>query len=177
MDADTQMGPIASEAQLAKIGSFVEAARAEGATVVCGGRRAAVPQLPGGLFYEPTILTGVANESRVAQEEVFGPVLTVLPFESEDEAVELANATRYGLAAGVWTMNIKRAHRVARRLQAGTVWLNMYRAVTFNSPFGGYKDSGLGRLNGIDAISEFLQTKSVWCELDDDIQDPFVLRV
>lgn len=173
----TQMGPAATPAQLAKIAAFVDGAREEGATVVAGGRKGTVEGLPNGLFYEPTILTGVANDSRVCQEEVFGPVLAVLEFESEEEAIALANATPYGLAAGVWTRDLKRAHRVARRLEAGTVWVNLYRAITYNTPFGGYKQSGIGRLNGQEAIDEFLQTKSVWIELGDDIQDPFVLKV
>ena len=103
-------------------------------------------------------------------------MLSVIPFDDEDEAVAIANGTRFGLAAGVWTLDIRRAHRVARQLQAGTVWINMYRAMTFNSPFGGYKASGIGRQNGIEAIDQYLQTKSVWCELSDDVQDPFVLR-
>jgi acyl-CoA reductase-like NAD-dependent aldehyde dehydrogenase len=107
---------------------------------------------------------------------VFGPVLSVIPFGEEDEVVALANGTGFGLAAGVWSLNIRRAHRVANRLQAGTVWVNMYRAMTFNSPFGGYKASGIGRQNGIEAIDAYLQTKSVWCELSDEIQDPFVMR-
>ncbi len=122
------------------------------------------------------MLSGVDNTSRIAQEEVFGPVLTMIPFRDEAEAVAMANGTRYGLAAGLWTRDVSRAHRVARQLQAGTVWVNLYRAVTYNSPFGGYKQSGLGRANGAEAIDEYLQTKSVWCELSDEVQDPFVLR-
>ena len=177
MDPATQMGPAATPAQLDKIASMVDDARAAGASVLAGGRRAAVPSLPNGLFYEPTVLTELTNASRVAQEEIFGPVLAVMPFEGESEAVALANASRYGLAAGVWTQDVKRAHRMARQLEAGTVWINLYRAITFNSPFGGYKESGTGRLNGIEGIDAFLQTKSVWVELGDEIQDPFVLKV
>jgi acyl-CoA reductase-like NAD-dependent aldehyde dehydrogenase len=177
MDPATQMGPVATAAQLAKIEAHITSARADGARVVAGGERASVDGLSNGLFHQPTILADVANDSAIAQEEIFGPVLAVMPFEDEDEAVALANATPYGLAAGVWTLNVKRAHRVARRLEAGTVWINLYRAVTFNSPFGGYKASGIGRVNGIEALDEFLQTKSVWIELDEAIQDPFVLKV
>jgi aldehyde dehydrogenase (NAD+) len=114
--------------------------------------------------------------NHIMNEEVFGPVLAVTPFRDEDEVVKLANATRFGLAAGVWTRDLRRAHTMARRLQAGTVWINIYRALAFNSPFGGYKASGLGRANGAEAIDQYLQTKSVWCELGDEVQDPFVLK-
>ncbi|MEO8969373.1 MAG: aldehyde dehydrogenase [Solirubrobacteraceae bacterium] len=177
LDRETQMGPIATAAQLQRVDSMVQAARAAGAEVVAGGRRASVPSLPDGLFYEPTILTGVENADVVCQDEIFGPVLSVVPFADEREALALANASRYGLAAGVWTRDIKRGHRMARGLQAGTVWINTYRALTFSSPFGGYKDSGVGRANGIEAIGEYLQTKSVWCELSEEVQDPFVLKL
>jgi acyl-CoA reductase-like NAD-dependent aldehyde dehydrogenase len=177
MDPETQMGPVATPDQLEKVDRMVLAARAAGASALVGGRRATVPDLPKGLFYEPTILGNVGSEDQVCQEEVFGPVLAVLPFSGEDEAIELANGTRYGLAAGIWTRDVKRAHRVARRMQAGIVWVNTYRALSYSSPFGGYRDSGVGRTNGVEAISEYLQTKSVWCELGDEIQDPFVLRI
>ncbi|MFN8221641.1 MAG: aldehyde dehydrogenase [Gaiellales bacterium] len=173
---ETQMGPVATAGQLAKVESFVDEARAAGAEVVAGGRREQVDGLADGFFYRPTILANVARDSHLAQEEVFGPVLAIFPFETEDEAVEVANGTAYGLAAGVWSRDIGRAHSVARRLQAGTVWLNMYRAMAPQSPFGGFKSSGLGRINGREGLDEYLQTKSVWCELSDEIQDPFVLK-
>jgi aldehyde dehydrogenase (NAD+) len=177
MDGATEMGPIANVPQLQRVETMVEAARAEGARVLTGGARASLADFPDGLFYRPTILDGVGNDARIAQDEVFGPVLTVLPFESEDEAVAIGNATRFGLAAGVWTRDVKRAHRMARRLQAGTVWINTYRAITYNSPFGGCKESGFGRANGAEAVEAFLQTKSVWCELSEDVQDPFVMKI
>lgn len=176
LEADTQMGPVATRQQLEKDESMVERAVSEGAEIVYGGHRANPATLPNGFFFSPTILTKVEPTSFIAQNEVFGPVLSVIPFEDEEEAISLANGTPFGLAAGVWTLDIRRAHRMARRLQAGTVWVNMYRAMTFNSPFGGYKASGTGRQNGIEAMDEYLQTKSVWCELSDDVQDPFVMR-
>jgi acyl-CoA reductase-like NAD-dependent aldehyde dehydrogenase len=173
---ETQMGPICNRAQFAKDQQMVDRALADGAKLLAGGGPAKVAGLPNGLFFAPTILEVKDNNAYVMQNEIFGPVLCVTPFETEEEVIELANGTDYGLAAGVWTNDFARAHRMARALQAGTVWINTYRALTFNSPFGGYKSSGVGRLNGIEAISGFLQTKSVWCELSAEIQDPFVIR-
>ena len=176
MDDATQMGPIANVPQLARIEEMVAAAK-DGGARVAGGARAAVSGFEDGLFFSPTVVDGVGNDAPIAQDEVFGPVLTALPFDTEEEAIAIANDTRFGLAAGVWTSDVKRAHRVARRLEAGTVWINLYRAITFNSPFGGYKESGYGRVNGAEAIDGYLQTKSVWCELSEEIQDPFVMKV
>lgn len=175
--ADTQMGPAATQAQLQKDITMVERAVAEGAKVLHGGKRAAVPGFESGFFFEPTILHDMAPDNYIMNEEVFGPVLGIARFHDEEEVLALANATRYGLAAGVWTRDFRRAHMMARRLQAGTVWINTYRAMAFNSPFGGYKNSGIGRVNGIESIDQFLQTKSVWCEMSEEIQDPFVLKV
>ncbi len=176
MDESAQMGPVATADQLAKVEDFVASARDEGAEVLAGGARFAVDGFPDGFFYQPTIVGGARPHGTLAQQEVFGPVLAVFPFETEEDAVTLANDTPYGLAAGVWTRDVRRAHLVARELQAGTVWINMYRAMAPQSPFGGYKSSGIGRQNGLEGIEEYLQTKSVWCELSADIQDPFVLR-
>ncbi len=172
----TQMGPVATESQLEKNLRMVARALEDGGEALCGGGRASVPGHPNGFFYQPTILHKCRNDSFINQNEVFGPVMTLTPFAEVDEVIECANGTPFGLAAGLWTRDITRAHRAARRLQAGTVWINTYRAVTFNSPFGGYKSSGYGRQNGIEAIQQYLQTKSVWCELGDEIQDPFVLK-
>jgi aldehyde dehydrogenase (NAD+) len=166
-DEATEMGPLATASHLRKVDGLVTRARMAGATVATGGEKAKVSELPGGYFYEPTVLVDVDPQAEIVGEEVFGPVLTVLPFEDEEQAAALANSTRYGLAAGVWTLDVRRAHRVARELEAGTVWINRYRGLVPQSPFGGYKESGVGRANGVDAVEEYLQTKSVWCELSD----------
>ena len=176
LQPETQMGPVATKAQLDKDETMVRRAVEEGAEILCGGARPVLSDFPDGYFFQPTILHKIKPDHHLFQNEVFGPVLGVIPFRDEDEVVELANATPFGLAAGVWTRDLRRAHSMARRLQAGTVWLNTYRALTFNSPFGGYKASGIGRQNGIEAIHQYLQTKSVWCELSEEIQDPFVLK-
>ena len=173
---ETQMGPVATRAQLSKDESMVAAAVEGGAELLAGGRRASVEQLPNGLFFEPTILHKASSDNPIIRQEVFGPVLAVTRFESDEEVLELANDTEFGLAAGIWTNDIRRAHSMARALQAGTVWINTYRALAFNSPFGGYGNSGTGRNNGIESINQYLQTKSVWCELSTVAQDPFILR-
>jgi aldehyde dehydrogenase (NAD+) len=121
------------------------------------------------------VLTGLKPDATVVREEIFGPVLSTLTFTEESEAVKLANATEYGLAAGIWTKDVHRAHRVAARLGAGTVWVNAYRAAGPGVPFGGFKDSGIGRENGVEGLDEFLQTKSVWVELTGGTRDPFVM--
>ncbi|HVT69017.1 MAG TPA: aldehyde dehydrogenase family protein, partial [Trebonia sp.] len=172
MAAETEMGPLANQAQFATVSGFVERACADGASVVTGGRPE--PAL-GGLFYQPTILAGVRPEMEVAREEIFGPVLSVLSFSAEDEAVALANATDYGLGAGVWTNDLRRAHRVAHSLRAGNVWVNSYRVVAPNVPFGGTGASGWGRESGLDAVREYTETKAVWIELTGQTRDPFRL--
>ena len=173
---ETQVGPVTTEPQYQKILDYIGVAKEEGATCVLGGGPARGPECGDGWFVEPTIFTNVSNDMRIAQEEVFGPVLSVIRFKDEDEAVEVANDILYGLAAGVWTQNIRRAISMAERIKAGTIWVNTYRAVSYMSPFGGFKRSGLGRENGQEAIREYLQTKSVWISTSDDVPNPFVLR-
>jgi acyl-CoA reductase-like NAD-dependent aldehyde dehydrogenase len=177
LKATTQMGPIATKMQLEKDESMVKRAVAEGATLLCGGARPTLPDFPGGYFYQPTIVHQLTKDNFLMRNEVFGPVLAVTPFKDEAEVLALANDTEFGLAAGVWTHDVRRAHRMARAIESGTVWINTYRALTFNSPFGGYKASGIGRQNGIEAVYQYLQTKSVWCELGDEVQDPFIMKV
>ncbi len=175
-DPRSEMGPLASAEQLERVENYVNLGLAEGASLLQGGRRP--PALRGrGFFFEPTIFCDVRNDMRFAQEEIFGPVLCIMPFANEAEAVALANDCAYGLAAGVWTQDIRRAHRVAQQLQVGTVWINAYRIVSHASPMGGVKRSGYGRENGVQAIYEFTTVKSVWVDLSDEVPDPFSLRI
>ena len=176
MSLDTQVGPVTNPPQFEKILRYIDIAKDEGATPVLGGARATRPECGGGWFVEPTIFTGVKNAMRIAQEEVFGPVLAVIPFEDEEEAIAIGNDVVYGLAAGVWTQSMRRSLMMAERLQAGTVWVNTYRAVSYLSPFGGYKRSGIGRESGQEMIKEYLQTKSVWISTATEVPNPFILR-
>jgi aldehyde dehydrogenase (NAD+) len=176
MSMDTQVGPVTNPPQFKKILDYIDIAKGEGAKPVLGGARASRPECGDGWFVEPTIFTGVKNSMRIAQEEVFGPVLSVIPFKDEEEAVAIGNDVVYGLAAGVWTQSMRRSLLMAERLQAGTVWVNTYRAVSYLSPFGGYKRSGLGRESGQEMIHEYLQTKSVWISTAQEVPNPFILR-
>jgi aldehyde dehydrogenase (NAD+) len=176
MRPDTQIGPITNQPQLAKVLHYIDIAKGEGARPVLGGARASRPECGNGWFVEPTIFEGVNNRMRIAQEEVFGPVLAVIPFKDEDEAIAIGNDVVYGLAAGVWTQNMRRALTMAEKLEAGTVWINTYRAVSYLSPFGGYKRSGVGRESGQEMIKEYLQVKSVWISTATDVPNPFIQR-
>ncbi|CAN7738043.1 Phenylacetaldehyde dehydrogenase [compost metagenome] len=173
MNASTQVGPITTPAQYEKVLSYIQIAQDEGAELLLGGKPASCGD---GWFVEPTIFARVSPKMRIAQEEVFGPVLSILKFRDEAEAIAIANDSCYGLGAGVWTSDIGRAFRMSEKIQAGTVWVNTYRAVSFMSPFGGYKDSGLGRENGIAAIESYLQTKSVWINTGAATGNPFTIR-
>jgi (Z)-2-((N-methylformamido)methylene)-5-hydroxybutyrolactone dehydrogenase len=174
--AETQVGPVTTPPQYQKILSYIDIARSEGAKCILGGEAAQKAEGGGKYFVKPTIFTGVNNRMRIAQEEVFGPVLSVIKFTNEDEAIEIANDIAYGLGAGIWTQSLKRAHTVAQRIKAGTVWINTYRAVSFMMPFGGYKASGLGRENGIEAIEGYLQSKSVWINNGSGGGNPFIMK-
>ncbi|SDD50583.1 aldehyde dehydrogenase (NAD+) [Variovorax sp. CF079] len=176
MSPDTQVGPVTTPPQYKKVLEYIDIARSEGATAVLGGEKGSAPECGNGWFVQPTIFTGVRNDMRIAQEEVFGPVLSIIRFKDEADALRIANDVRFGLAAAVWTRDMGRAIRMSEKLQAGTVWVNTYRAVSFMAPFGGYKDSGLGRENGIDAIREYLQTKCVWINSGAVTGNPFVMR-
>jgi aldehyde dehydrogenase (NAD+) len=144
---------------------YVEGARAEGADVAAGGDEATVAGLEGGFFLEPTVLAGMRNDMRASQEEIFGPVLAVIPWKTEDELIALANGVDYGLASGIWTADTSKALRVADRLDTGTVWINTYGMFDVAVPFGGRKHSGFGKELGEEALEPYLQSKSVWIDL------------
>ncbi len=176
MDMNTQVGPVTTRPQFDKILHYFDVGRQDGAKVLLGGEKARRPECGDGWFVEPTIFGDVTNQMRIAREEVFGPVLSVIKFDDDDHAMEIANDSPYGLAAGVWTKSIKRALDLPKRLQAGTVWVNTYRQLSFMAPFGGYKRSGLGRENGQDAIWDYLETKSVWISTATEVPNPFIMR-
>lgn len=166
MAEGTDMGPLVSATQKERVMRYVTLGQDEGATLVCGGDTPNESAVGKGYFVKPTIFSDVKDEMTIAREEIFGPVLAVLPFRGEDEVISRANASQYGLAAGVWTQDLRRAHTVAAALEAGTVWVNSYNMIDPTTPFGGYKDSGFGRDLGVDGLRSYTRTKSVWIGLD-----------
>src|SRR5262249_54898696 len=168
----TQMGPVANQPQYRRIRELVAAGKESGATMVAGDE-ALGAELARGLFVRPTVFAGVSNTAGLAREEIFGPVLSIIRFGDDDEAVALANDSEFGLASAIWTNDLRRAHDVARRLVAGTVWVNTYRASAAQAPFGGVRRSGYGRERGSEALDEYLRTKNVMIDLSGRPADPF----
>jgi len=166
LDPTTRIGPVVSEEQLARVSGYLDIGRDEGARTVAGGHRVETGDLADGYFVAPTVFADVADEMRVAREEIFGPVACVLPFDSIDEVVARSNATSFGLAGGVWTRDVGKAHRLANDLRTGTVWVNTYNLFDPAVPFGGHKMSGWGHECGPDALDEYLSTKAVWIRTD-----------
>jgi aldehyde dehydrogenase (NAD+) len=165
LDPRSDQGPVVSQSQVETVEQYVDVGRDEGAEVVVGGERAKVEGHEGGYYYRPTILAGVANKMKVAQEEIFGPVLVVIPFEEDDEAVRLANDSIYGLAGAVWAGNVPRAVKIAEQLRTGTVWINDYHMINPRYPFGGYKQSGIGREHGSVGLNEYREAKHIHVDL------------
>lgn len=176
LDTATEMGTVANKPQFDRILATIRKATESGATLTTGGKRATGPGLESGYFIEPTIFSDVDPASELAQEEIFGPVLAVIPFDTEAEAIRIANGTRYGLAAGIWTRDLGRALRVSRAMQAGSVWVNTYRAVAAQVPFGGFKQSGIGRERGEAGLHEYLTTRNVMIDFSEAVRDPFAIR-
>jgi acyl-CoA reductase-like NAD-dependent aldehyde dehydrogenase len=166
-DPETQVAPMVSFEHRDSVAAYVNLAREEGADVLCGGGVPSAEQYSTGAYYEPTILAGLDNTARVCQEEIFGPVLIVLPFDDIDSLIEQANDSVYGLACGIWTTNFQKAYKVARSIEAGTVWINTYKQFSISTPFGGTKESGLGREKGRKGIQEYMQQKSLYIGLNE----------
>lgn len=176
LEESTEMGTAANEPQFRRILEAISQARADGARLVTGGDAATEGDLAGGYFVQPTIFDQVGNDMRIAREEVFGPVLSIIPFDTEEEAVAIANDTPYGLAAGIWTNDLARTLRMTRELRAGQVWVNTYRSLAVQAPFGGVKESGYGREKGEAALNEYLATKNVMIDFSEQDADPFAVK-
>jgi betaine-aldehyde dehydrogenase len=172
LDPKTQVGALISAEHLDKVLGYIARGRAEGACLLTGGERVTTGQLSSGFFVSPAIFTDCRDDMAITREEIFGPVMAVLAFEDEDEVIARANATEYGLAAGVFTRDLRRAHRMIARLQAGTCWINHYNITPIELPFGGVKMSGLGRENGRAALEHYTQLKSVYVAMA-DVQSPY----
>jgi aldehyde dehydrogenase (NAD+) len=161
---ETDLGPLVSQAQLERVERYVKVAREDGATLACGGHRLADDGLRGGFFYAPTVFTGVRNDMRIAQEEIFGPVLSVIKYSSVDEAIRIANDSVYGLAGAIWSRDVPRATNIARKIRTGMLWINDYHVLDTSAPYGGYKHSGIGKELGLEGCLEYFQSKTVWID-------------
>lgn len=177
LDPETEMGPVANKQQFDKILTMIEKAKSDGAEVLCGGNRPQNEELQSGYFLNPTIFSNVKNDMQIACEEIFGPVLSIIPFKDVEEAIEIANDTKYGLAAGVWTTDFKKIHYLTNKLEAGTVWVNTYRTAAPNAPFGGIKNSGYGKERSLEAIKEFTYVKNIMINFSNEERDPFSIKV
>ncbi len=162
LDPETQIGPLVSEQQLERVTGYFDIGRKEGASALAGGERLTEGGLGKGYFVPPTVFANVNDDMRIAQEEIFGPVISAISFKDPDELVKRANATNFGLGSGVWTRDVSKAHKFAKAIRAGSVWVNCYQAMDPAVPFGGYKMSGYGRESGIQHVEEYLNVKAVW---------------
>ena len=176
LEKETEMGPVANRTQCENILELIKQAVAEGAELLTGGERVQTGELAKGYFIAPTVLAA-RNDMKIAQTEIFGSVLSVIRFRNEEEAVQIANDTKYGLSSGVWTNDLARAHRMAKAIRAGVVWINTYRNFAPQAPFGGYKQSGYGRELGEETLLDYTQVKNVIADLSSDVRDPFSMRV
>ena len=171
----TDIGPAAHRGQWEAIHRHIQKAQDDGAELLAGGR--AESEKIGGLFVAPTVFGNVNSACDLAQIEVFGPVLALIPFDTDEQAIEIANGTKYGLASGIWTQNIKRAHRMAREMNSGQVWVNTYRSSATMAPFGGFGQSGYGKERGTEALLEYTRLKNVMIDLSDEVRDPFTIKM
>jgi len=177
MSEETDIGPLALADQLSKVEGYVASGVKEGARIAAGGKRPQSQDLSRGWYFEPTVMVEAQNDMAFMRDEIFGPVVGVMPFKTEEEMIELANDTNYGLASGIWTQNIDRAMRFANQIEAGTVWINTYRASSFMSANGGFKESGYGRRGGFEVMREFSRLKNIIVDYSGVMQDPFVIRL